>query len=445
VGHYVPHTDAEIASMLETMGLRSLDELWTAVPAALRLAHGLDLAPGAAEFDVLAGLEALAGDNRRCGPDLVCFAGGGAYDHEIPAAVRSLAFRSEFVTAYTPYQPEVAQGVLQALFEYQTLLARLSGVAVANASLYDGASACVEAVNLAAAATGRGEVWVSDGVHPHWREVVQTFAAGTGHDLMGLPLHDGVTALPGDAGGGDPPAAILVQHPNYLGCLEDLDAIGARARAEGALLLVAFDPVAAGLLRAPGAYGADVVVGEGQPFGTPLSLGGPYLGLFACRLEHVRRLPGRLVGETLDTEGRRAYVTTLRTREQDIRREKASSNVCTNQTLIAVCCAIQLSWLGTSGLRELALRCARATRYTREALLALDGVEPASAAPVLREFAVRAPVPGDVVVDRMADEGFLAGVPLTGAYGDGLLVAVTERRTRAEIDAYVSAFQKVIA
>ena len=210
------------------------------------------------------------------------------------------------------------------------------------------------------------------------------------------------------------------------------------------MLLVAFDPVAAGLLRSPGAYGADVVVGEGQPFGTPLSLGGPYLGLFACRLEHVRRLPGRLVGETVDTEGRRAYVTTLRTREQDIRREKASSNVCTNQTLIAVCCAIQLSWLGTTGLRELALRCARATRYTRETLLALDGVVPVADAPVLREFAVRTPVPAEVLVERMAEQGFLAGVALGDEYGGGLLVAVTERRTRAEIDAYTAAFEKVL-
>jgi glycine dehydrogenase subunit 1 len=443
LGHFVPHTDEEIAAMLDFMGLGTLEDLWTAVPEALRLAHGLDLASGASEFDVLAGMEAMAGRNRRTGSELVCFAGAGAYDHEIPAAVRRLAFRSEFVTAYTPYQPEVAQGVLQALFEYQTLLCRLTGVGVANASLYDGASACVEAANLAVAATGRGTLHVSQGVHPNWRAVMRTFAAGTGHDLRPLPLVDGVTPLPD--GGGEPPAAILLQYPNYLGCLEDLAAAAAWARANDAMLLVAFDPVAAGLLRSPGSYGADVVVGEGQPFGTPLSLGGPYLGLFACRLEHVRRLPGRLVGETVDTEGRRAYVTTLRTREQDIRREKASSNVCTNQTLIAVCCAIQLAWLGTSGLRELALRCARATRYTRDALLALDGVEPAAPAPILREFAVRTPRPAETVIERMAEEGFLAGVALDDEYGGGLLVAVTERRTRAEIDAYTAAFEKVIS
>jgi glycine cleavage system P protein (glycine dehydrogenase) subunit 1 len=439
--HYVPHTDAEIREMLAFLGLSSLEELFASVPAALRLAGGLDLAPGLSEPDTLAAMEALAIRNRRAGPDLVCFAGGGAYDHEVPSTVRRVAFRSEFVTAYTPYQPEVAQGVLQALFEYQTLISRLTGMEVANASLYDGASACVEAVNLAVAATGRQRVLVSRGVNPNWREVLRTFAAGTGHDLVHADLADGRTDWPP----GEQPAALLVQHPNYLGCLEDLAAARRFADETGALLLVAFDPVAAGLVRSPGDFGADVVVGEGQPFGTPLSFGGPYLGLFACRREHVRRLPGRLVGETVDADGRRAYVTTLRTREQDIRREKASSNVCTNQTLIAVACAVQLAWLGTQGLRELALRCARGTRYTRDALLAIDGVEPLAGAAVLREFAVTTPVPGDTVVERMAEEGFLAGISLDGEYGDwALLVSATERRTRDEIDAYAAAFEKVI-
>jgi glycine dehydrogenase subunit 1 len=447
LGHYVPHTDAEIDEMLAFIGLSSLDELFAAVPEALRLSGGADalgLPAGLSEPDVAEVMGGLARRNAPVGPQLVCFAGAGAYDHEIPAVVRSLAFRSEFVTAYTPYQPEVAQGVLQALFEYQTMLRRLTGVEVANASLYDGASACVEAVNLAVAATGRSTVWVSGGVHPHWRQVVTTFAAGTGHALVPVPLDDGLTRWPEGAGGGEAPGALLVQYPNHLGCLEDLEEARRVADAHGALLVVAFDPVATGLLRPPGDYGADVVVGEGQPFGTPLSLGGPYLGLFACRQEHVRRLPGRLVGETVDADGRRAYVTTLRTREQDIRREKASSNVCTNQTLIAVCAVIHLAWLGTTGLREVALRCARGTRYAREALLRLDGVEPLVGAPVLREFAVRTPVAAPTVVERMAEEGFLAGVALDEEYGDGLLVAVTERRTRDEIDAYVATMEKVI-
>ncbi len=442
MSHFVPHTDDEIAQMLQFMGLSSLDELWEAVPAALRLATGLDLAPGLSEPDVLARFDELAAANRT-GHDLLCFAGGGAYDHEIPAVVR-VAFRSEFVTAYTPYQAEVAQGVLQALFEYQTMLCRLTGLDVANASLYDGATASVEAVNLAVAASGRSTVWVSRGVNPRWRAVMGTFAAGTGHQLRHVDLQDGITAWPDHEPGQEAPGALLVQYPNYLGCLDDLDAAAAVARAHDALLLVAFDPVAAGLLRSPGERGADVVVGEGQPFGTPLSFGGPYLGLFACRQDHVRRLPGRLVGETVDTEGRAAYVTTLRTREQDIRREKASSNVCTNQTLIAICAAVHMAWLGTGGLREVALRCARGTRYARDALLAVDGIEPLADAPVLREFAVRTPIPAEQVVERMAEEGFLAGIALDQAdYGDGLLVAVTERRTREEIDAYVKTMEKV--
>jgi glycine dehydrogenase subunit 1 len=449
VPSYVPHTDAEIEAMLAFLGLSSLDELFSVIPEALRLTSPLALPDGRSEPDVMAELERLAAANVACngggvppGTGLVCFAGAGAYDHELPAAVRALASRSEYVTAYTPYQPEVAQGVLQALFEYQTMVSRLAGLEVSNASLYDGASACVEAANLASAVTGRRGIRVSRGVHPHWREVLRTFAAGNGTELSEVALHDGQTWWePHD---GDPPAALVVQHPNYLGCLEDLGAARRAADAAGALLVVAFDPVAAGLLATPGAQGADVVVGEGQPFGTPLSFGGPYLGLFSCRLEHVRRLPGRLVGETVDVDGRTAYVSTLRTREQDIRRERASSNVCTNQTLIAVACAVQLAWLGTSGLRELALRCARATRYTRESLVALDGVEPLVGAPTLREFAVRLPADPAVVVDRMADEGFLAGVALDGEHRPGLLVAATERRTRAEIDAYVDAMDKVL-
>lgn len=443
MGHYVPHTDEELAEMLAFVGVSSFDELFAAVPAGLRLAAGsLDLPDGLSEFDAMAEMERLAGANRPAAADLLCFAGGGAYDHEVPAVVRKVAFRSEFVTAYTPYQPEVSQGVLQTLFEYQTLIARLAGLPVANASLYDGATACVEAVNLAVAEKRRPTVWVSQGVNPRWRDTVTTFAEGTGHRLVGVGLTDGVTAWP-ESADGEPPAALLVQQPNYLGCIEDLTEARRVADAHGALLLVAFDPVAAGLLHSPGHLGADVVVGEGQPFGTPLSFGGPYLGLFACRQELVRRLPGRLVGETVDTEDRRAYVTTLRAREQDIRREKASSNVCTNQTLIAVCCAIQLGWLGTSGLRELALRCARGTRYAREAVLAIDGVEPVAMAPTLREFGVRLPIDGVTVVDRMAAEGFLAGIPLEDEYGGGLLIAVTERRTRAEIDAYAAALEKV--
>jgi glycine dehydrogenase subunit 1 len=446
---YSPHTEAEIASMLGFLGLSSLDELFDVVPDALRLAGGLDLPDGLPEPDVFAYLDDLAGINRPAGRNLVCFAGGGAYDHEVPPVTRALASRSEFVTSYTPYQPEVAQGVLQAVFEFQTLIARLTGMEVANASLYDGAAATVEAVNLGVAASGRNVVWVSRGLNPTWREVLATFGAGTGHRLVDVPLEEGTTNwAAADATGDDHPGVVVVAYPNYLGCLEDL----ARAREicdrTGALLVVAFDPIAAGVLQSPAHWGADVVVGEGQALGMPLSYGGPNLGLFACGLSQVRRLPGRLVGETVDAEGRLAYVSTLRAREQDIRREKATSNVCTNQTLMAVTAAIQLGWLGTSGIAEVALRSARGARYCRTKMLELPGIEPLVTAPVLREFALRLPVPAPVVLERLVDEGFLAGIALDPDYAsgadNGLLVAVTERRTRVEIDAFVDAMSKAV-
>lgn len=429
--------------MLADLGLGSTDELFATVPAALRLAGGLGLPGGLPEADVAAEMARLAGANRGAG-QLVCFAGGGAYDHDIAAVTRSLAGRSEFVTAYTPYQPEVAQGVLQALFEYQTLVSRLAGLPVANASVYDGATALAEAVNLAVAATGRDSVWLSAGVNPRWRQVLATLSAGRGVHLVDVGLEEGRTAW-GLAERAAPPAAVVVASPNYLGCIEALRPAREVADRHGALLVAVFDPVSAGLLRTPGEQGADVAIAEGQPLGTPMSFGGPYLGMFAVAQQHVRRLPGRLVGRTLDSEGRTAYVSTLRAREQDIRRERASSNICTNQTLIAVATMVQLSWLGTAGLRELALRCARGARYAREALLAIPGVRPLVEAPVLREFAIELPMPPEQVVEALADEGFLAGLPVESEGRPGLLVAVTEKRTRAEIDAFVSAMEKVVA
>jgi glycine dehydrogenase subunit 1 len=445
---FVPHTDAEIAEMLAFIGLDDLEGLFAEIPAALRLAGGLDLPKGISEPDLAWRLDELASRNRACGRELVCFAGAGSYDHEIPAVVKALASRSEFVTAYTPYQPEVSQGVLQAIFEYQTMIARLAGLEVANASLYDGAAALVEAVNLATVATGRPRVLCSQGVHPHWRRQLATFARGSGNQIEIVPLADGVTAwneVPGDG----PVGAVVLAAPNYLGCLEDVPAARAVADRLGARLVVCFDPVASGLLRPPGELGADVVVGEGQPLGTALAFGGPYLGLFACRLADVRRIPGRIVGETVDAEDRRAYVMTLRAREQDIRRERASSNVCTNQTLMAVTAAIHLAWLGPKGLEEVALRCARATRYTRESLCRIAGVQPLASAPVLREFAISTPVAPETLVERLVDDGFLAGVPIRAgfegtAYDGGLLVAATEKRTRGEIDAFASALERAV-
>jgi len=434
--------------MLDFLGLDDLDGLFAEIPEALRLADGLDLPPAMSEPDVAWRLEDMASRNRPCGRDLVCFAGAGSYDHEIPAVVKAIASRSEFVTAYTPYQPEVSQGVLQAIFEYQTMIARLTGLEVANASLYDAAAALVEAVNLAVVATGHKRVLCSQGVHPHWRQQLETFSHGSGNEIDTVPLSGGVTSWD-DVVDDGPFGAVVVSAPNFLGCLEDIGTARAVADRFGARLVVCFDPVSAGLLQSPGELGADVVVGEGQPFGMALGFGGPYLGLFACRLADVRRIPGRIVGETLDREGRHAYVMTLRAREQDIRRERASSNVCTNQTLMAVTAAIHLSWLGPQGLREVALRCARATRYAREALCSIDGVDLMTTAPVLREFAIRTPVEPETLIERLVEDGYLAGVPIRAGfehtvYAGGLLVAATERRTRAEIDGFAAAFGKAV-
>ncbi|HEY1825614.1 MAG TPA: aminomethyl-transferring glycine dehydrogenase subunit GcvPA [Acidimicrobiales bacterium] len=451
---YLPHTPEDVASMLEFLGMDRLEDLFAHIPAAVRLSGGLAIEPGVSEPDVAAIFATYTSANPARANNLTCFAGGGAYDHEVPAVVRALAGRSEFVTAYTPYQPEVAQGVLQAIFEYQTLIARLSGLPISNASLYDAATSLVEALNMAHGATQRQKMVISAGIHPHWRQVARTFAHGTGHDIVEVPLKNGVSDWASvDASGA---AAIVAGYPNYLGVLEDLSEAKALATREGALLVLGADPVAASVLKTAGQWGADVFVGEGQVFGTALSFGGPYLGLFACSEDQVRRLPGRIVGETVDSNDRRAFVTTLRAREQDIRREKATSNVCTNQTLMAVTAAVQLGWLGTRGLREVATRCAQGAHYLFEQLSGLDGVHAANDQPFFREFALRLPSAATGVIEAMAEHGVLAGLALSalggardpsieGSTEDVLIVSVTERRTKEEIDHYVRSLKEVLA
>jgi glycine cleavage system P protein (glycine dehydrogenase) subunit 1 len=449
---YLPHTDDDVDSMLTFLGMDSLDDLFAHIPSAVRLASGLEIEPGMSEPDVAAIFAGYTRANAAKATSMTCFAGGGAYDHEVPPVVKMLSNRSEFVTAYTPYQPEVAQGVLQAIFEYQTLVSRLSGLPIPNASLYDAATALVEALNMASGATNRQKMIISSGVHPHWRQVACTFAKGTGHEIVEVPLRDGLTDWSSvDASGA---AAIVAAYPNYLGVLEDLSEAKSLAVANDALFIVGADPVAAGVLKTAGQWGADVFVGEGQAFGTPLSFGGPYVGLFACSEAQTRRLPGRIVGETVDSSGRRAFVTTLRAREQDIRREKATSNVCTNQTLMAVAAAIQLGWLGTYGLREVATRCAQGAHYLYDELLGVDGVEALTSQPFFREFAIRASKPAKEVVSLMAERDVLAGLavaqltkgpdPSVDDVESVLLVTVTERRTKAEIDQYVDALRGVL-
>ena len=439
---FTPHTEADVRSMLDRIGLANVEDLFAHLPAQVRVIGDLDLPPGISEPELMESISSLAARN----DDLVCFAGGGNYDHYLPPTVRSLNLRSEFVTSYTPYQPEVSQGVLQALFEFQSMVCAITGMDVSNASVYDGAGAALEAVNVAVAVTRRDTIWVSSAIAPQTRQTISTFAHARGITLVEHPVVDGVTDWQADAAG--PPAAVVFAQPNYLGVIESYEAAVSLSQAQGALAIAAVDPMTLGLLRTPGEAGVDIAIAEGQPLGGPLTFGGPGVGLFAVTEKLMRRLPGRLVGTTTDEEGRLAYVLTLRAREQDIRREKASSNICTNQSLNAVGVAIQLAWLGPNGLAEIGRQSAQKARYMAARLSAVEGVQMAYPATYAREFAVTLPVAPSVVIDGMARRGFLAGIDLTLDYpelGNALLIALTERRTKDDIDDYAEALEEVIA
>jgi glycine cleavage system P protein (glycine dehydrogenase) subunit 1 len=357
--------------------------------------------------------------------------------------VWALAGRSEFYTSYTPYQPELSQGVLQALFEYQSMICELTGLEVSNASLYDGATALAEAVNLARSSPGRNRVLVSEAVDPRYLDTLRTYGRGAGYEPEIFSVKEG---RGGDPQVGDDVAAVIVQHPNRYGILEPARELFGTAHAGGARAIQVFDPLSLGVLAPPGELRADIAVAEGQVLGNHLNFGGPYLGVIATRLDDVRRMPGRIVGETVDVDGKVGYVLTLQAREQHIRREKATSNICTNQTLMAIAATVYLSWLGPEGLAELGRRCAAKAAYAAERLCEIRGVEPLFPnAPAFKEFALRLPRPADEVRDELIQRGFLAGVPLTDADGRALLVAVTERRTKAEIDALAGAMREALA
>jgi glycine dehydrogenase subunit 1 len=439
--HYAPQTDDDVREMLERCGVATLDDLFSTIPEPVRLEGGLDLPDGVSEMEIVAGLRELASRNRSA-DDLVCFAGGGAYDHYVPSAVWALAGRSELVTSYTPYQPELSQGVLQLLFEYQSMICELTGMDVSNASLYDGATALVEAVNLARVATGRPRVLVSASVDDRFVRVLRAYGRGAGYDPEVFAVPNGVGGSPEV---GPDVAAVILQHPNVFGSLEPVRALFGTARDNGAKAIQIFDPLSLGVLAPPGDLGADIAVAEGQALGNHLNFGGPYLGIIATRMEDVRRLPGRIVGETLDVDGKRGFVLTLQAREQHIRRERATSNICTNQTLMAIAAAVYLAWLGPEGLRELGERCVAKAAYAAARLTAIERVELLHAdVPFFKEFALRVPRPALEVRDALAGRGFLAGVPLPQAGEDVLLLAVTERRTRAEIDALAIALREVL-
>ena len=438
--------------MLAAVGAASVDELFADIPRAVRLERPLCLPPGASESEVYAELAALAARNTPASA-LVSFLGAGVYDHYVPAVVDAVVSRSEFATAYTPYQPERSQGVLQSIFEFQTAICQLTGLDVSNASLYDGGTALTEAAFLASAYTGRPKIVVSRGVHPEYRQVLATETAGRAPAGGGpVPLEvacdgDGTDMAALGAVVDDATAAVAVQQPHFFGGLEDMAAAARIAREAGALFVAIVDPLSLGLLQPPGEYGADIAVGEGQALGNRMSFGGPHLGFMAARQQLVRRMPGRIVGETVDADGRRGYVLTFQTREQHIRREKATSNICSNQALNALAAVVYLCWLGKQGLPELAEVCARKADYLRARLLELPGLEPYTRGPVFREFAVRLPLPAKELVERLLPQGDLAGVDVgrfSPGLADVLLVAVTEKRTRAEMDAFVRAVRGVL-
>ncbi|MGI6551923.1 MAG: aminomethyl-transferring glycine dehydrogenase subunit GcvPA [Clostridia bacterium] len=440
--NYVPHTEKDKREMLELIGVSSTEELFSDIPASLRLNQELQISGGLSEIELRRLLKNMAAKNISL-DDYICFLGAGAYDHYIPSFIDQLLLRSEFYTAYTPYQPEISQGTLQDIYEYQTMICELTGMEVSNASMYDGASALAEATVMACEQTRRKEFVISEAVHPEYRETVKTYTEA--QELVGKPVafRDGVTAVEDvKAALGPQTAAVVVQYPNFFGNIEDLRALAELAHSQGALLVVAVaDPVSLGILESPGACGADIVVGDGQSFGNPISFGGPHIGFFATREKYVRRMPGRIVGVTVDNRGQRAFVLTLQAREQHIRREKATSNICSNQALNALAVNMALSALGKSGLKEMAQQSLQKAHYAYQQLMGLPGVEAAfPGKPFFKEFVLKLPQDPEKVNEELLKHKIIGGLPLKRFYpelGNAMLFCVTEMRTKEEIDLLV--------
>jgi glycine dehydrogenase subunit 1 len=444
---YVVNTPAERQAMLDKIGVHSIDELFACIPDSLRLKRPLDVPAALSELELTQHMQRLMGSNQSA-DDAVCFLGGGSYDHFIPAVVDAVTSRSEYYTAYTPYQAEASQGSLQAFFEFQTLMCQLTGLDVANASLYEGGSAVAEAVFMALGATGRqhGKVLIAESVHPEYRQTLVTYTANLDAKITTLPTPHGYLD-PDDVKKAidDQTACVVVQHPNFFGHLEEVEALAAVAHARGALFIVSFDPISLGILKRPGQYGADIAVAEGQSLGTPMAYGGPYLGIMTCREAFVRKMPGRLVGQTVDRNGKRCWVLTMQTREQHIRREKATSNICTNQGLLALRATVYLAALGPQGLRETAELCTRKAHYAAEQLTQIPGVRLKFNRPFFKEFTLA--LPGNVpqILSQLLKNGYHAGLHLGRWYkalNDCVSAAVTEKRTKAEIEGLAQALKR---
>jgi glycine dehydrogenase subunit 1 len=437
LSRYTAVTSEDLRAMLDAIGVGSVDEIFERqIPASVRLGRALDLPSGMAEQDVYEHLRELASRNVST-EDEISFLGAGMYDHYVPSLIDMLMSRSEFLTPYTPYQPEVSQGNLQVMFEYQTAISELTALPVSNASVYEGPSAVASAGYLARLANGRSTFVASAGLHPHSLDTLRTYAEGFGATVVEVALRDGVTDPDAWAAAcaGEDVGAVFVQQPNILGAIEDVAALMA-VKPEGAVGIAAYDPIPLGILKPPGECGVDVCVGEGQPLGNRLDFGGPSFGFFAATEANLRRMPVRLAGETVDVDGKRGFVLTLQTREQHIRREKATSNICTAQALNALGGVVYLAWLGRQGIVDLGELLLARTDYARKTLTRLDGVEALHDQPVVREFALRLDAPVDKVIERCAEHGVNPGLPLSriGLDEDGLLVAITERRSRADID-----------
>jgi glycine dehydrogenase subunit 1 len=444
---YVPHTDADRAEMLAAIGVEAVEDLFHDVPAAQRFPD-LDLPDPLSEMEIMAELQAISEENLDLG-HFTSFLGAGAYQHYVPRIVDHVISRSEFYTAYTPYQPEISQGTLQSIFEYQSMICALTGMEVANASHYDGATSTAEAVVMAlnVARGKRKRVILSPGVHPEYRAVIRTYVQGMDLDIVGdddltANLNDLAALLDKDT------ACFVVQSPNFFGEIEDLEGLAEKVQAARALLIVVTDPISLGMLKPPGDYGADIVVGEGQALGNGLNYGGPYLGLFACREKHVRKMAGRLVGETVDTEGRPGFVLTLSTREQHIRRERATSNICTNQALCALATSVHLAALGPTGMRKLAELCYHKAHYAASRIAALDGFQVVGQKPFFKEFVVRCPAPVKAINDYLlAEWGIIGGYDLGKDYPhleDHMLICVTEVISKEEIKALADALSEAV-
>jgi glycine dehydrogenase subunit 1 len=445
---YIPNSPEERIEMLEAIGLKSAEDLFDSIPQDLLLKRPLNTPAPLSEIELLERFEQMG--RRNAGARRPSFLGGGAYSHYIPTIVDHILSRSEFFTAYTPYQPEISQGTLQTIFEFQTLVCQLTGMEVANASMYDGSTALAEAVLMAERVTHRSKVIASSAVHPQYLEVVKTYVQHAGIDLELVPFDSksGQTGAALANAVDDQTAALVVQSPNFFGCVEDLAALSGAAHAKGALLVVAVtEAMSFGLLKSPGACGADIVVAEGQSFGVPLSFGGPYVGLFGTREKYARQIPGRLVGEAYDKRGHRGFVLTLATREQHIRREKATSNICTNEGLIALAATVYLETMGRRGVQEAAHQCLQKAAYTARRIQSLNGFSLPFSGPRFNEFVVRGPVDAIDLLARLGKEKSIeGGIPLSRFFSDlpnDFLVCVTETNTRAEIDALVDGLGSV--